>query len=834
MLPNNGQRQRGAAPQNRQISALSGSRRPASGPPDPFPPPSSTQQGYAIPPSSQGYRQTHQQPLSTQYDVEDDFVESQRPMIPEYRATPPQPTIPEYRSTPQQPTIPEYRSTPQQPTIPEYRSTPQQHYPSPQTPMPPRTSRPDRQAGFYSEAGAPPPSQRRVAEVYADHVTPRSSPNMARRASAVPSEQGGKGAELSPKVDDLVNQSRNLRDATHEIKESLKVLPTREEIKADMNDSLGQALGRFKNEITESFKEVLSERHRDLKKHVDEELRPVKENVSRILSALALLQQQGVANPGQEKTIQTLGEHLIAALRPVDELKNVLLPLNIAQTLSQVFGLTHRLQTLHNKVDRTIFNTHGLPGAHKVQQDVLLRVTRVDERTSSQEQIDKINFELVKKLDQNVGSLQVGNNANSQALNVILKGVEKQGEAVRDAAWRRQNSAELSTQTDVPATYINSQVGTDAPAPFIFTIRTEQAPASRSRRTPTIVLTDSDNDVDESLVAGPSITKSNATRSPSLMDEPQGFSPGLAPPTPQPPVKRKLKRRAPAKKSAASAPVQDSALDDFHSTSSSEDVLESAPAPPTAPPAAHPVVPEAPPKRRKTGRKPNNNASIKAAVSRRISRERKTPVRFGQEPPTHEQDVLVPGTPAATLPDRIIAPLPKKGKSKGKGKGKDKGKGKPEPNIAMTATGQIIDLTVDSLNSAESDGAPQARGPTARPLLSDNTSTQPPLSSTSRSFLATQPNGIPASSFPSAVQETQLSSVSRIQPRHITRSASNELDAPTRQAFFTAQGESLDLDDLLRNAIDEDGDGNIGMLTGSQILGAEDEDEYGYALSRGL
>ncbi|BEI82748.1 hypothetical protein CcaverHIS002_0306160 [Cutaneotrichosporon cavernicola] len=755
MLPNNGQRQRGAAPQNRQISALSGSRRPASGPPDPFPPPSSTQQGYAIPPSSQGYRQTHQQPLSTQYDVEDDFVESQRPMIPEYRATPPQPTIPEYRSTPQQPTIPEYRSTPQQPTIPEYRSTPQQHYPSPQTPMPPRTSRPDRQAGFYSEAGAPPPSQRRVAEVYADHVTPRSSPNMARRASAVPSEQGGKGAELSPKVDDLVNQSRNLRDATHEIKESLKVLPTREEIKADMNDSLGQALGRFKNEITESFKEVLSERHRDLKKHVDEELRPVKENVSRILSALALLQQQGVANPGQEKTIQTLGEHLIAALRPVDELKNVLLPLNIAQTLSQVFGLTHRLQTLHNKVDRTIFNTHGLPGAHKVQQDVLLRVTRVDERTSSQEQIDKINFELVKKLDQNVGSLQVGNNANSQALNVILKGVEKQGEAVRDAAWRRQNSAEASR------------------------------PASH-------------------------------------------------PPTPQPPVKRKLKRRAPAKKSAASAPVQDSALDDFHSTSSSEDVLESAPAPPTAPPAAHPVVPEAPPKRRKTGRKPNNNASIKAAVSRRISRERKTPVRFGQEPPTHEQDVLVPGTPAATLPDRIIAPLPKKGKSKGKGKGKDKGKGKPEPNIAMTATGQIIDLTVDSLNSAESDGAPQARGPTARPLLSDNTSTQPPLSSTSRSFLATQPNGIPASSFPSAVQETQLSSVSRIQPRHITRSASNELDAPTRQAFFTAQGESLDLDDLLRNAIDEDGDGNIGMLTGSQILGAEDEDEYGYALSRGL
>ncbi|BEJ13690.1 hypothetical protein CspHIS471_0308640 [Cutaneotrichosporon sp. HIS471] len=493
MLPNNGQRQRGAAPQNRQISALSGSRRPASGPPDPFPPPSSSQQGHAIPPSSQqGYRQTHQQPLSTQYDVEDDFVESQRPMIPEYRATPPQPTIPEYRSTPQQPTIPEYRSTPQQPTIPEYRSTPQQHYPSPQTPMPPRTSRQDRHAGFYSEAGAPPPSQRRVAEVYADHVTPRSSPNIARRASVVPSEQGGKGAgaqlldlvtnKLSPKVDGLVNESRNLRDATHGIKESLMALPTREEIKADMDDSLDQALGRFKNEMTKSFKEVLSERQRDLKKHVDEELRPVKEDVSRILSALALLQQQGAANPGQEKTIQTLGEHLVAALRPVDELKNVLLPLNIAQTLPQVFGLSHRLQTLHNKVDRTIFNTQGLPGAHMVQQDVLLRVTRVDERTSSQEQTDKSNFELVKKLDQNVGSLQVGNNANSQALNAILKGVEKQGEAVRDAAWRRQNSAELSTQTDVPATYVNSQVGTDAPAPFIFTIRTEQPEAHFNHR----------------------------------------------------------------------------------------------------------------------------------------------------------------------------------------------------------------------------------------------------------------------------------------------------------------------------------------------------------------
>ncbi|GMK56692.1 hypothetical protein CspeluHIS016_0305320 [Cutaneotrichosporon spelunceum] len=787
MIPNNGHRPRGAVPQNRQISALSGSRRP--GPPDPYPPPSSSEQGYGMPPSTQqGYRPAPQQHLPTPYDDDNDFGDSQGPAIPERRPTP-------------------------------------TGLYSPQTPLPPRASRQARQTEFYPETAATQPSPRRAPEVYPDHAAPRPAPVTARRAVAAPPEQGGKGTgaqlldlvsnKLLPKVDSVVNESRNLRDTTDDIKESLKVVPTREEIKADIGDSFGQALSQFKNEITNSFKEAINERQRDIQKQIDQELRPVKEDLSRIISALALLQQQGVANPGQGKTIQALEEHLVGVLRPVDDLKNALLPLNLAQTLPQVLGLTHSLQALHNKVDQTISNTHGLSGAQTVQQAVLHRVTRVDERTAWQEQIHKSTFELVKKLDHNLGSLQVGNIANTEALNTILKGVEKQAEAVRDDAWLRQNSAESSTQTDTPASYVDSQVGTDLRAPLIVVIRTQQAEASDSQHLPDITFADSPDAVDEQLQAGQcpsSPTSVDTPRSLSLLNESQGASARPSLTTAQPPVKPKLKRRAPAKQPAAQALVQDTPSDDRHSTDQSED--GSGPAGGEGPHAgeASSTASTAPLKRRKAGRKPNDNAP--ASVTRRISRERKSPVRFGQTPPAEEQYVLVSGSQSATGPNRAIAPLPKK-KKRAKGKGKNKAAG---PNSAVAAADHTIDLAVNRFNSVKRNEAQQDRYPFDPPSFPYTPATQPLLFPGPLNLPITQPNGIPTSSFPSAVPETQLSGPSIIEPPQITRSTTRNLDGPTRQAFFAAPRKSVDMDDPLRDGIDGDddgdgdSDGDLGML----------------------
>lgn len=64
---------------------------------------------------------------------------------------------------------------------------------------------------------------------------------------------------------------------------------------------MGPALSQLQTSMANSFKEVLKERQRDMVKHIDDELRPIKEDVSRILVTITSLQQQAMANPGQEK-----------------------------------------------------------------------------------------------------------------------------------------------------------------------------------------------------------------------------------------------------------------------------------------------------------------------------------------------------------------------------------------------------------------------------------------------------------------------------------------------------------------------------------------------------
>lgn len=170
MIPNGGQRARSAAPLNRQMVAQ---RRPAPssagppGPPDPYPPslrqqqygppPSSRQQQYGVPPPSSqpAYRPAPQQPLPTQYEESDSFVESQHPETQ------------------------------------DYRPTPAQYYPSPSTPAQVTPLRRARQSEAF-ETASPQQRLRRPSE-YADNGTPRSTPSIARRGSVAPYEQGGKG-----------------------------------------------------------------------------------------------------------------------------------------------------------------------------------------------------------------------------------------------------------------------------------------------------------------------------------------------------------------------------------------------------------------------------------------------------------------------------------------------------------------------------------------------------------------------------------------------------------------------------------------------------------------
>jgi hypothetical protein len=523
----------------------------------------------------------------------------------------------------------------------------------------------------------------------------------------------------------------------------------------------------------------------------------------------------------------------------VDELKNVLLPLNLAQALPQVYSLPNRLNMLEAKVDNIIANTRGLPGAHAVNQAVFQRLATVDMRTASQEERDKEAYEMLKKFGNQFESFQTSSLTNSQALGAIHQAMEKQAEAVSEAAWRRQNSVEQSTQTSAPARYVNSQVGTDVLEPGsslgrAFTMGTMQRVASSSTLpAPNDAFTSPDA-VEEELDSGPSRPRraSNKKGPSTMSDHSQAFAPGVAEAAPQPPTKPKLKRRAPAKKRAATLAA--TALDSLPFVIDDEDPFGPVPSLPPSDGAAPAVDTAVPAKKRKT-RRASEAASTVSDHPRRIARERKSPLRWGQTPPSDDQDVLVPGTQSVVGTTRPIATLPKKGKGTGKSKGKGKGKATethPEPMIRTTSTGQHLDLTADSLESMSSGDLAKPNistppsAPDSLPLVRSIRLHPPtaPQSAPPASPPATQPDPLPMTPQPSVVPETQLSDPSQLEPIHITRSATKDLDGQTRRAaLFTQLGERLGLDDPLREAIEEEVD--CEMLTGSQLLGFEDEEE---------
>lgn len=479
----------------------------------------------------------------------------------------------------------------------------------------------------------------------------------------------------------------------------------------------------------------------------------------------------------------------MASLRPVDDLKNVLLPLNLPHAFQMIFGLGHSLSALHEKVDQVIALSRCIPGAQETQLDILQRLSHVDALSTSQEQAGKASRELMKKVEDNISSLQAEASTNSEALSAIRKEVEARAEVERLAAWRNSHSVEQSTQTVVPVAYVNSQVGTESP----LTMLNANAPKS------------SPNVVDAQLLAfsppsapqPPDGCSNFLTQQSTTLQESAVTLDPTPPPPKRAPAKKgpaKLKRRTAKTRASPSAP----AMENPPETAPSETVPPANDSPvdvfgPVSQVPPPPVASTSVPKSKKRKHRDTTDSSD-SSPQRRSARPRKIVLRFGQESLTESEaknyaaekgvaagetsstneGVLVPGTQqAANQP-----PSRKRAASKAASKA-------PSPSSLI----YLPRDTLDSLNSIESSNPLQPNLAVAGP--------------------SSQPNHVP---------ETQFTF---LEPIHITRCATRSLEGRTRQAIFTGDQERVDMGDPLREAIDEDDYGEY--VTGSQLLGFEPE-----------
>ncbi|KLT45926.1 hypothetical protein CC85DRAFT_282069 [Cutaneotrichosporon oleaginosum] len=591
-----------------------------------------------------------------------------------------------------------------------------------------------------------------------------------------------------------------MRDAAHDIKQTISALPSREEVKEDQAESLIQPLAQVQADMNKSIKEMLQDSQHDLlkqlveqqRKQVEEQLQPIKEELAQMRATLA--KPPSNPAPRTDKTTQALQGALIASLRSVDELKDALLPLNLEKTLPQVFGLANHLNVVHNKIDHVTVNTRGLPAVQQVQQSILERIVQVHARTASQELTGQKQIELSVKFGDKLSSLEADSLANAQALNAIGKEVEKQAEAARDAALRRQNAVDQSTQTNTPSIYanVNKQGGVDG-LQHGHTLALESPVSSNSRFPPAFV--DSPSAV-EDLFDSRFPSSQGTSRSPqcssTIVEDPQTVAPPVQLPIPRPvgPVKIKLRRRAPANKVTTPLIQEAPAL---NSPSKADDEAASDP-------SSSSLIPfgaaSDPPSKKRKSPKPSEVPTSTMAAPRRTTRQRKTPVRWGQTPAPDGDDYIVLGTQPPTRPCRPIAPLPKKSKGKRKGKGKPKMiEPKVEVEDPLASTGLLIDLSTDSTYDNGDNG--DESGLSIPSTTADSSTLHPSLSSI-------QSDPLPAS-HPSVVMETCLPASSAIEPLHITRSATSNLDGLTRQAFLAAPDERVESDG---EATEEDDDQN--------------------------
>lgn len=512
---------------------------------------------------------------------------------------------------------------------------------------------------------------------------------------------------------------------------------------------------------------------------------------------------------------------------------------------------TH-IAALHSKIDQNLELSKAIPAAQTTQLDVLRALTKVDARCASQEQAGKDSQELMKKVDDRISSLQAESSTNREALSAIRKEVEARAEAEREAAWRRNNSVEQSTQTTPPAVYVDQKTATTTPAAYVDQqTTTSQSAPYVNQQTGTDRLNLAHFATPPQVFEGFPPTIPPEANAPRLVLRPADLAPtassstlaassqAAAVPTPDPtpkpaPKKKPLKRKATQARKPVLAPWLTDSFEEAEmekevaaakekesntaAAAGSKEASTSSndPADVFGPVTQLPTPPTTGPKNKKRKVSAQSQSSSPgSAAQRRSRRARKSPTRFGQgsQSPTEQGgaegsgDVLVPGTQQPT------------------GAGGAKG---PAPKLARTATNGMIDLTADSLNSIES-------GPSGSQSQNKD-----------GAALDLQPN---VSSSPrSAVPETQLGS---IEPPQVTRSATQRLDTLDRRAYLDAQGsaqgspgldllarcassrqdkaddrpgflgnqgERIGLDDPLGGAIETDD------LTGSQLLGFETDE----------